>query len=89
MPETIKYVPTRKCIACNGRFPQNMLVRFTLDGTRLKVDEEKKNEGRGCYLCNNSKCFETAIKKNAFQKTFKKAISKDEIEQIGRYLNAK
>lgn len=89
MPDTIKHVPERKCIACNKRLPQNELFRITFDGTQLKVDEEKKNEGRGCYLCKNSKCFENALKKNAFQRTFKRAFSKDEVEQIGRYLNAK
>jgi len=89
MPETIKHVPERKCIACNKRDDQANLIRFTFDGTQLQIDEEKKNEGRGCYLCKNSKCFENAIKKNAFQRTFKTAFSKDEVEKIGRYLNAK
>ena len=89
MPDTIKHVPIRKCIACNTRANQSDLLRITFNGTELKVDEVKKNEGRGCYLCKNSKCFENAIKKKAFQRTFKRAFSSDEIEKIGRYLNAK
>ena len=89
MPETIKHVPQRKCIACNKSFNQNELLRITFDGTQLKVDEEKKNDGRGCYLCKNSQCIEKALKKNAFSRAFKRAFSKDEIEMIGRYLYAK
>lgn len=89
MPETIKHVPQRKCIGCNTVKNQADLIRITCNGTQLKVDEVKRNEGRGCYLCKSSKCFENALKKNAFQRTFKRAFSKDEIETIGRYLNAK
>ena len=88
MPETIKHVPMRKCIACNTSFPQEKLIRITLNGSELNIDEEKRAEGRGCYICNNPKCIKTALKKNAFQKTFRTAIPKEAIERIGRYLNA-
>lgn len=89
MPETIKYVPTRKCIACNQKKPQAELIRIACIGSELTVDEDKKNPGRGCYLCNNPECIEKALKKNAFSRSFRRAFPKDEIEKIGRYLNAK
>ena len=89
MPETIKKVPQRKCIGCNTSYSQNDLIRITLQNGKLQIDQEIKAEGRGCYVCKNSSCIEKAIKKNAFQRTFKRAFSKDEVEQIGRYLNAK
>ena len=89
MPETIKKVPMRKCIACMTSYPQSQLIRITLQGNELQIDQEKKADGRGCYICKNEKCIETAVKKNAFSRAFKTFIAKDEIEKIRRYSDAK
>ena len=89
MPQIIKKVPMRRCIACMTSYPQSELLRVTLQGAELKIDQEKKADGRGCYICKNEKSIETAIKKTAFSRAFKTFISKDEIEKIGRYSDAK
>jgi len=89
MPDTIKYVPQRTCISCRKVKNQNEMYRIALIGEELKLDQEERSVGRGCYLCKDQECIDKAFKKNAFQRTFKRAFSKDEVEKIGRYLNAK
>jgi len=88
MPETIKKVPQRRCVGCRKSFPQEGLIRFTYTGGELKIDEEKRSVGRGCYVCKNKDCIEKAIKSNGFARSFRCAVPKDEIEKIGRLINA-
>jgi predicted RNA-binding protein YlxR (DUF448 family) len=89
MPKKTKKIPMRRCIACGVSKPQAELIRFTYSGSELKVDENKKSEGRGCYLCKDSECIERALKRNAFARSLKTGISSEEIENIRRYFNAK
>ena len=88
MPETIKKPPMRRCIGCRGSYPQKELIRFVFADGGLKIDEEKKADGRGSYICRKKECFEKAVKSNAFSKTFRTFVAKDEIEKIGRIINA-
>lgn len=41
-----KHIPTRMCVVCRDRFPQDTLLRF-----RVKKQEFSKNSGRGFYIC--------------------------------------
>jgi len=88
MPETIKKVPMRRCIACMQSKPQKELIRITYADGELKLDEKVKAEGRGCYLCRNKECIDKAIKKNAFARAYKTSIAKSTVEIIGRLINA-
>lgn len=88
MPETIHKLPMRRCIGCKESYPQQELIRFTFADGELKIDEEKKADGRGSYICRKKECYEKAVKSNAFSRTFKTFIAKDEIEKIGRLINA-
>ena len=58
----------RRCIACYKSFPQDELIRFTLQDGEIVRDTESKNDGRGLYLCNKKECFDIAIKKKAFNR---------------------
>ena len=51
MPETIHKLPMRRCIGCKESYPQQELIRFTFADGELKIDEEKKADGRGSYIC--------------------------------------
>ncbi len=88
MPKTTRKLPMRRCIACNTSRPQSELIRFTYNGSELKVDENKKAEGRGCYLCKDPECLEKALKKNAFARSFRTGIPSNELENVRRYFNA-
>ncbi|MXZ00661.1 YlxR family protein [Candidatus Poribacteria bacterium] len=53
----------RTCIGCQGKFPQRILIRFVgqKDST-LQIDNEKKLDGRGAYVCRAETCILKAFK---------------------------
>ena len=79
----MKYTPLRKCIACQSIHPQQEMIRIAKlsDGTYC-VDESQMLGGRGAYVCSNETCIENAIKKNAFQRSFKSNISDDLCDRL-------
>ena len=57
-------------------------MRFTFDGVRVTADADRKNDGRGFYLCADEECIETAIKRKAFNRACRQNIDTDEIERV-------
>ena len=70
--EKIRVYPVRKCVACQGRFPKGELLRIvkSKDGS-IVLDTSGKADGRGAYLCKNTKCLELCIKKNRLSASMK------------------
>lgn len=71
-------VPVRTCIGCRQQAYQNTVVRFVLDRSheppRVRVDADRKKPGRGAWLHPRSECFETALKRRAFQRSFRQPV---------------
>ena len=57
-------------------------MRFTFDGVRVTADADRKNDGRGFYLCADEECIKTAIKRKAFNRACRQNIDTDEIERV-------
>lgn len=74
--------PMRRCIGCMESYPQKEMTRIACYEGTLTVDRTGKAKGRGVYLCNNPKCRETAKKKNALQRNFKRNFDKETIDRI-------
>lgn len=74
--------PMRRCIACRESKPQDELIRFTLDGMAIIADCGKDHDGRGFYLCRNSECVETAIRKKAFNRVCRRNVDVEEIRRV-------
>ncbi|MBQ7792635.1 MAG: YlxR family protein [Clostridia bacterium] len=81
----MKYIPQRKCIACQSIRPKKEMLRMAKlsDGT-YQLDKTHKSSGRGAYLCNNDSCIQTAIKKSAFHRSFKTKVPAECYEQLER-----
>lgn len=62
----IKSQPTRMCIACRSRHPQNTLIRLKQEGREIVAFDGK---GRSFYLCHECVTDEKKIK--ALVKRFK------------------
>ncbi len=78
-----KKLPERTCIACRKKFPQSELARVSLDKDgNIRLDEGKKNAGRGAYICKNTECMEKCIKTKALNRSYKKNISEKIYEEI-------
>ena len=74
--------PMRRCIACRESKPQDELMRFTLEDGRIVADEGERRDGRGFYLCRDTGCIETAIKRKAFNRVCKRNVDEDEIRRV-------
>lgn len=72
----------RRCIGCRQSFPQNELIRFTARGSVITADQERKNDGRGFYLCRNEECLETAFKRKAFERICRSAINREVLRDV-------
>ena len=78
----IKHIPERKCVACGEHFPQKTMIKVTKSGDNFFIDETHKANGRGAYVCKNSKCIEFACLKKQFNRSFKAAVPDEIYEEL-------
>lgn len=74
--------PMRRCIGCRQSFPQDTLIRFTVRGDGIVADTDKKNEGRGFYLCRDRGCVEKAIKGKSFNRILRSKVDTEIILRV-------
>lgn len=78
----IKKIPMRTCIACRECKPKKELIRIVKTDEGFKFDKTGKLNGRGAYICNDSKCRELLFKNKLLNKTFKCNVSSDEYNSL-------
>lgn len=80
--------PERTCIVCRNKFDKRELRRIVQnkDG-ELFFDPTGKANGRGAYLCSDSKCTESFFNKNFLNRAFKRNVSQEEIDKVKEALN--
>ena len=64
-----KKLRQRSCIACRSLENWTDLIRTVLLDNEIKVDLNHRMPGRGAWL--HSKCFQVAIERKAFNRSFK------------------
>ena len=71
--------PQRTCVACRETRDKKQLVRYVAapDGILL-VDYRQRLPGRGCYTCATLQCQRLAVKRKAFQRSFRNVDVKAE-----------
>ena len=81
----MKYIPQRKCIACQQIKPKSELLRMARlkDGT-YQLEQTASANGRGAYICNNPECIQAVLKKNAFHRAFKTKVPDECYEKLKR-----
>lgn len=57
--------PVRSCLACRRTAPKPDLVRLALAGTTVIVDPASRQPGRGTYICQDPRCVEAALRRDA------------------------
>lgn len=78
----IKKIPMRTCIACKECKQKKELIRIVKTDEGFKFDKTGKLNGRGAYICNDSKCRELLFKNKLLNKTFKCNVSSDEYNSL-------
>ena len=57
-------------------------MRFTFDGVRVTADSDRRNDGRGFYLCADEGCIETALKRKSFNRVCRQNMDIEEIKRV-------
>jgi uncharacterized protein len=70
----VTHVPTRTCVGCGRKAPQNELLRFREEAGALVPG---KGPGRGAYTCHRLACFERAFTRRAFNRTLRRTVRVD------------
>lgn len=68
------HVPTRTCVGCGRKAPQNELLRFREEEGTLVPGT---GPGRGAYTCRRLACFERALARRAFNRTLRRTVRVD------------
>ena len=70
--------PQRSRIGCRAVRDKRDLVRLVhTPEERFLLDLGGKMPGRGAYLCPNTACLDTAIKRKSFDRTFRRTVSRE------------
>jgi predicted RNA-binding protein YlxR (DUF448 family) len=78
--------PVRTCVGCRQRRPQRELVRCVLTPDGHPV-VSRTAAGRGAWLCAPSgPCFELAVRRRAFDRAWKRPVSSEVLDELGRIL---
>lgn len=73
-----KKEPIRLCLACRERNYKKNLIRIVKEKTgEIFVDDLKKSQGRGAYLCFKVSCFKILQKKKGLERCFRCKINEN------------
>lgn len=82
----VKKTPERRCIGCMQSRPKRELIRIVAAEDGLHIDESGRMPGRGCYLCRSAECYQAALKKNAFGRSLKAEVSREQAQSIAEQI---
>lgn len=73
----------RQCITCRALHPRNGMLRLTYSrDNQFSIDNRPPLQGRSAYVCLTIACLAEAIKAKKFQRTLKRAIPDDIVENL-------
>ena len=75
----------RRCIACRTNKQKLDMLRISRFNGEVFIDNSQKSNGRGAYICKESKCIELTIKKRLLNRAFKSNLDSSIYEQLGEY----
>ena len=80
-----KRIPIRTCMGCREVRPKKELLRIVRkngeepDSCILLPDVECTQNGRGAYLCRSMECYDKAVKRRGFNRSFRTTVSPEEL----------
>ena len=82
-----KKTPERLCIGCQTVHPKKELVRIVRSPKGVfSVDFKGKMPGRGAYVCHKPECFDAAVKRRQFAKSFQGPVSAEVLQALRKEL---
>lgn len=78
----------RTCVGCRETASPDQLVRVTVEhserGPEAVIDVDRRLGGRGAWVHPTRECLSTAVRRRAFNRAFRTAVS---AENLGHQLN--
>lgn len=72
----------RTCIACRTKKPKEELLRIVADGSTAVLDNTKKANTRGMYICRNKECINKLLKAKDITKCVKINVAGDSVKEL-------
>ena len=72
----------RTCIACRSRKEKQELLRIVAKNNVAVLDETKKENTRGIYICNNLNCINKLLKAKDITKCIKINVTGDSVREL-------
>lgn len=69
--------PERTCVGCRTRRPQSELLRLRRRADGQLVPARRVDAGRSAYLCPTRGCYDRAVSRHGFARSFRGRISYD------------
>lgn len=77
MPTT-KKITLRKCIVCGSQKEKDQFIRVVKNKeNKIFIDETKKANGRGYYVCNSDDCKAQLLKTKALNRALRTEVDKE------------
>ena len=78
-----RHIPKRSCIVCRLKVAKDELLRIVRcpDGS-LSLDLSGRLPGRGAYVCQSVKCWETAVDRGAIQRALHVPVETGAIDKL-------
>lgn len=78
-----KMEPLRMCVICRNMLPKSELVRVVKNSEGdIFVDETRKANGRGAWLCKTPACLAKLKKNKPFHRAFSGNVSEEVYEKV-------
>ncbi len=77
-----KHIPERSCVVCRTKLPKRNLTRLVVVDGDLHLDPTGKMKGRGAYLCQNSGCWERAMKTHVLNHALKVTLTDESRQRL-------
>lgn len=85
-----KKAPMRMCVGCREMKDKQDLIRVIrmADG-QFCIDNKKKMNGRGAYICRNIECLETARKNRSLERSLKTRVPDEIYDELEKEIETK
>ncbi len=83
-----KHIPQRTCIGCRTHSAKWEMVRVVRTADGVVVDPTRRLPGRGAYVHARRSCWEAALRRQAFARALRVALSPDDVERLRAYMKS-
>ena len=83
----VKKTPERLCLGCQTVRPKKEMVRIVRSPEGVfSADFTGKKTGRGAYVCHKPECFDAAVKRRQFAKSFQGPVGAEVLQALRKEL---